>query len=126
MAKRKYKPGQVIWAKVADRNGVIKPEPRPIVVVLTHPTNRKADLLGLAVSTRAEIDENDPVVEMPWDAETGSSTGLFQWCAVVLLWRVTVPQSDVERISGSVSDEFMKALSEKVKEAEFWRLQRRR
>jgi hypothetical protein len=127
VAKHKYKPGQVVWAKVADRNGVVKDAPRPVLVLMVHPTVRSADLVGLAVSTRADIHpEDDPVIEMPWDAQTGSCTGLFEWCAAVLLWRVIVPQSDIERMSGTVPPEFMSSLEERLKEAEFWHAQKRK
>lgn len=121
MAKPRYKPGQVIWARVPDRNGVVKDKARPILVILVHPKIRDAPLFGLAISTRADnYPQDDPVIEMPWDASTGSTTGLYEWCAVVLLWRVAVEQVDIERTSGAVSDEFMETLSEKMKEVEFW------
>ena len=127
VAKRKYKPGQVVWAKVADRNGIVKDIPRPILVLMVHPNVRDADLIGLAVSTRADIHpEDDPVVEMPWDAQTGSCTGLYQWCAVVLLWRVMVRQSDIQRTSGAVPSEFMTSLEATLKDAEFWHSQKRK
>lgn len=116
----------MVWAKVADRNGIVKDTPRPVLVLMVHPTVRNADLIGLAVSTRADIHpEDDPVVEMPWDAQTGSCTGLYQWCAV-LLWRVIVRQGDIQRTSGAVSSEFMSSLAQTLKEAEFWHSRKRK
>jgi hypothetical protein len=117
VAKPKYKAGDVIWARVADRSGVVKPEPRPILVVFP-PKAPAEDLLGLAISTREELDPEDPRVEMPWDAATGSTTGLYRWCAVVLLWAVRVPFKDIVERSGSA---FFQQVSEKAKEARFWR-----
>jgi hypothetical protein len=125
VAKPKYRPGQIIWASVPDRHGVIKPNPRPILLTLVHPTVRSAPVMGLAISTRGDIDpQNDPVVEMPWDAKTGASTGLFEWCAVVLLWPVSVEQRDIVKVSGSVPSDFLEKVSDRLKQARFWQAQR--
>jgi hypothetical protein len=121
-----YRPGQIVWAKVPDRNGIIKPVPRPILVVMIHPTVRTAPVIGLAISTRPDIHpENDPIVEMPWDAQTGSCTGLFEWCAAVLLWPVRVEQNQIESVTGAISPELLALVGEKLKEARFWASQRR-
>jgi hypothetical protein len=122
VAKPKYKVGDVIWARVADRNGIVKSEPRPLLVMLTHPTEKRADLFCLAISTRTGADPADPYVVMPWDEKTGSTTGLFTWCAVVLFWPVFVPQANVVRVSGSVSLDFVATISRQVEEERLrWR-----
>jgi hypothetical protein len=126
VAKPRYKPGQIVWAKVPDRSGIIKATARPVLIVMVHPTVRTAPLRGLAISTRRDIDpDNDPIVEMPWDAKTGSTTGLYEWCAAVLLWPVDVEQSAVEKVSGAISDELLAEVGRKLEEARFWRSQKR-
>jgi hypothetical protein len=117
LARSKYKPGQIVWARVPDRNEIIKGEPRPILVLLTHPSDKRAPLWGIAISTRKDIDPKDPTIEMPWNAETGDTTGLFEWCAAVLLWFVQVPQETIERISGCVNEEFFAMVQQRVAEA---------
>ncbi len=114
-----------------DRNGIVKDNPLPILVTLTHPTNRKAPLFGHGISTDPKNDPDDPAIEMPWDAKTGSTTGLYKWCRVVLLWQVEVPQEIIVDVTGDtkrgyVEPEFLKVVEEKVQEARLWQLQRRR
>jgi hypothetical protein len=101
-----YKSGDVVWAKVADRNGVTKPEPRPLLVIRPEPV-QNSPLCCLGISTRRAVDPDDPVIEMPWDAATGDTTGLYEWCAVVLLWFVLLPLEDVEEKSGVVRPSFL-------------------
>jgi hypothetical protein len=44
---------------------------------------------------------------MPWNAQDGDTTGLYQWCAVVLLWHILVQPGDVQQVSGLVNNEFL-------------------
>jgi len=103
----KFKPGQVIWAaNVPDRNGVAKPDPRPLLIIRPEPLNLNSPLCCLGISTDPKTDRSDPAVEMPWDAETGSTTGLYKWCRVVLGWHVLIDQDQAE-VSGTVSESFL-------------------
>jgi len=104
----------VVWAKVADRNGVLKPTARPLLITSVHPSNKKAPFVAHCISTRRINDADDPTVEMPWDAKTGSGTGLFSECSVVLKWTAIVDQDDVEDISGHVSKEFLDFVLERI------------
>jgi hypothetical protein len=126
VSRRRYTPGQIVWAHVPDRNGVAKPDPRPILVTITHPTDRKAPLMGHAISTDPKNDPEDPAIEMPWDAQTGSTTGLYKWCRVVLLWPVLVEQKAIAQTTGSVSPQFLEMTLAKIQEARLWQLQRRK
>ena len=117
MPKRKYKPGQIVWARVADRNGIVKDQSRPVLITQVHPTVREAPLWGLAISTRRETDPEDPIVELPWDADTGSTTGLFKWCAVVLRWLVSVEQDAIDDVSGYISPELFSEIEQAVARA---------
>jgi len=112
VAKPKFHPGDVVWALVPDRNGIIKPDPRPLLVIHPGPETEEQRLVCLCVSTRSWDDPNDPAIEMPWDAKTGSTSGLFEWCRVVLLWRVLVGQPSVIRKSGRVTDAFLARIIE--------------
>ena len=111
VAKSKFCPGDVVWGLVPDRNGVSKPNPRPLLVIDPGPETKEQDLVCLAVSTRKGDDEKDPAVEMAWDAEAGSTTGLFEWCRVVLLRCVLVDQQSVRK-SGRVTDAFLARITE--------------
>ena len=78
MAKSKYKSGDIVWAVVKDRNGIEKPDPRPLLVVPPEPQTPQQSLCCLAISTDPKDDPADPSFEMPWDASTGNTTGLFE------------------------------------------------
>ena len=108
----------VVWAAgVPDRNGIIKPVERPLLITSVHPTDKKAPLVAHCISTRRDNPASDPVAEMPWDANTGSTTGLFEWCAVVLRWFVILEQDQVTKITGHVSDEFLDDVLQKIADA---------
>lgn len=110
MSKRKgYRSGDVVWVRdVPDRNGNAKPDPRPLLIIEPDPIDAGYPLCCLGISTRPGEDEKDPSVEMPWDAATGGTTGLFEWCRVVLLWFVQVAdQSQVVKRSGRVNADFL-------------------
>ena len=119
MSKGKtYKPGQVVWVpNVPDRSGNAKPQPRPLLVIEPAPANRQSQLCCLAISTNPTEDPADPAIEMPWDAKDGGSTGLFEWCRVVLLWFVPVDQANVERQSGAVDLAFLARVMEERQRA---------
>ena len=61
-----------------------------------------SQLCCLAISTDPKDDPTDPVVELPWDAAGGASTGLLEWSRVVLLWHVQVDPADVVKTCGAV------------------------
>lgn len=94
-------------------------------MVLTHPTDKRAPLWGLAISTRKDLDASDPIVEMPWDATTGSTTGLYEWCEAVLLWPVNVPQDQINNASGHVSGEFLERVEKALEAARLEDMARR-
>jgi len=125
--KTAFKPGQVIWVpNVPDRNGVCKPQPRPLLVIDPAPSSQQDHLCCLCVSTDPEEDLDDPAMVMPWNAEDGDTTGLYQWCRVVLLWFVQIDQSAVEEVSGRVTPAFLGNIVHERKDALFWRQAKRR
>src|SRR4051794_14098056 len=85
----------IVWARVPDRSGVIKPNPRPLVILSVHP-NKKGPFVACCVSTQPAADTDEPIFELPWDAQTGSSTGFYKRCAAVIRWQVIVEQTDVD------------------------------
>jgi hypothetical protein len=105
VAKTKFKPGDVIWASTSDRSGIEKS--RPLLVIAPPTTSDAQPVCCLGISTRPSQDAGDPTVEMPWSSSGGSTTGLYEWCAVVLLWHVLVDQKDITKKLGVVSDVFL-------------------
>src|SRR5580700_6635660 len=96
----------VVWAKVPDRNGIIKANPRPLLITSVHPTNKKAPFVANCISTRLDNRQIDPTIEMPWDEKTGKGVGLYSRCVVVLRWVVIVEQSQVVDMTGKVEPAF--------------------
>ena len=86
----------VVWARVPDRSGIVKDNPRPLVIISVHPTLKKGPFVACCVSTRPKEETDEPIFELPWDAETGSTTGFYQWCALVLRWQVIVEPDQVD------------------------------
>jgi hypothetical protein len=62
-----------------------------------------------------------PAIEMPWDARTGDTTGLYKWCRVVVLWHVLVDQQNVEEVSGLVTPSFLERVMSEREAALLWR-----
>ena len=104
----------VVWATVPDRSGNSKPQPRPLLVTSVHPTNKKAPFVAHCISTRPDNAKSDPVIEMPWDPNTGGGIGLYRWCAVVLRWMVIVELKDVVESTGTVDPAFLAEVLRRV------------
>lgn len=105
----------IVWARVPDRNGVVKDQPRPLVIINVHPTDKKAPFVACCISTRPQKETDEPIIELPWDEKTGGVTGFYRWCALVLRWRVIVEQSAVD--ANIPSRELPAELFERIKKA---------
>jgi hypothetical protein len=104
----------VVWARVPDKNGIIKPTPRPLLITSINPSNKNLPLVAHCISTRNVSDPKNPVIVMPWDDITGGGVGLFKWCAVVLKWSVILDPKDIEEITGAVSEKFLAQVMEGI------------
>jgi hypothetical protein len=104
----------VVWAKVPDRNGVVKPGPRPLLITSIHPIDKKAPFVANCISTRLDNRDSDPTIEMPWDSMTGKGVGLYRKCVVVLRWIVVVEQSQVIDITGKVEADFFTYVLQRI------------
>jgi hypothetical protein len=113
----------IVWARVPDRNGIIKDNPRPVLITAVHPSVKKAPFVAYGISTRPEKDTDEPIFPLPWDAQAGSTTGFYQWCALVLRWQVIVEQDQVDEsipfgeIPADLFDEILGA----IEDARTWR-----
>jgi hypothetical protein len=107
VAQRRFKNGMVVWALVPDRNGITKPDPRPLLIISVHPKLKRGPFVAVAISTRADISPSDPVIEMPWDSATGGGIGLRKYCCAVLGWKPIVDPGDVLECTGEVQPDFL-------------------
>ena len=93
--------GQIVWAKIKDRNGIEKTHP---VVIITDSSEipTESALVGVAVTATF----GDPLpkwaVEIPWSTAGESKTGLRRRSAAVCNWLVELDKQNVDRIIGFV------------------------
>ncbi len=93
--------GQIVWAEVADANGVRKCRP----VVLVTPTNQIATATALdVVAITSRLPDPLPAdhVLLPWHAQGHPRTGLNRRSAAVCTWVTTVLPGDVQNVAGIV------------------------
>jgi hypothetical protein len=124
VARRKFKAGMIVWARVPDRNGVVKPNPRPVVITSVHPSVKNAPFVAYAVSTRPEKDTDEPIFPLPCDPQTGGTTGFYQWCALVLRWQLIVEPDQVDETIpfGHVPPDVFEAILRAIEDAKIWPL----
>src|SRR6266581_7796063 len=94
--------GQVVWAEIADANGIRKERPAIIVT----PDERITDTGSVdvvAVTTRLAQPLPEDHVLLPWHPQGHPRTGLKRKCAAVCSWMVRMNVSDIESIAGRVS-----------------------
>jgi hypothetical protein len=94
--------GQIVWAELADANGVRKL--RPAVVVT--PGNRitaAGPLEVVAVTSRLANPLPRDHVLLPWHPRGHPRTGLNRKCAAVCSWLARIVPGDIQSVAGLVS-----------------------
>lgn len=93
--------GQIVWAEVADENGVRKA--RPVVIVT--PDDRLAasgPLEVVAITSRLPQQLPADHVLLPWHAQGHPRTGLNRRCAAVCTWLARIERDDIQNVAGIV------------------------
>lgn len=93
--------GQIVWAEIADANGIRKLRP---AIILT-PTDRitpSAPIDVVAITSRLSQPIPEGHVLLPWHAQGHPRTGLNRKCAAVCKWVSRILPSDVENVVGLV------------------------
>lgn len=93
--------GQIIWADIADANGMSKA--RPAVVVTASDQITPAGTLEVIAITSFLPDPlpGDHVL-LPWHAQGHPRTGLNRKSAAVCSWVATISTGDVQSVAGIV------------------------
>ena len=105
--------GRIVWAEVADSNGIRKV--RPVVIVT--PADRISEdaiLDCVAITSRLADPLPDDHVLLPWHAQGHPRTGLNRRCAAVCTWRATITAADVDNEAGSVPGTIMVEIMRKI------------
>src|SRR5436309_396401 len=100
--------GRIVWAQIADANGIRKLRPAVIVT----PSDRlsvTAPIDVVAVSSRLPTPLPADHVLLPWHAQGHPRTGLNRRCAAICSWVAQVADSDIEDAAGIVPSAEMKA-----------------
>lgn len=89
----------MVWAEVADSNGI--PKVRPAVVVTpTADIAAGQPLRVVAVTTRLSTPLPADHVLLPWDAQGKARSGLRRRSAAVVTWQAEIAVGDVEQVVG--------------------------
>jgi mRNA-degrading endonuclease toxin of MazEF toxin-antitoxin module len=105
--------GRIVWAEIADANGI--PKRRPVVIVT--PSDRitpAAPLDVIAVTSRVPEPLPHDHVLLPWHAQGHPRTGLNRRCAAVCTWVARIRHADVREVAGVVPGAVMLEILSKV------------
>lgn len=105
--------GRIVWADIADANGIRKL--RPCVIVT--PTDRISaggPIDVIAITSRlAPLLPVDHVM-LPWHRAGHPRTGLKQPCAAVCTWLAQLAESDIREVAGMVPTPIMTVILAKL------------
>ena len=105
--------GRIVWAEMADANGI--PKLRPGVIVT--PSDRITPAVPLdviAVTSRVPEPLPQDHVLLPWHAQRHPRTGLNRKCAAVWTWVVRLCHTDIREVAGVVPGAVMLEILSKV------------
>jgi mRNA-degrading endonuclease toxin of MazEF toxin-antitoxin module len=105
--------GRIVWAHIADANGIRKLRPAIIVT----PTDRLATdkpIDVVAVTSRLVGPLPDDHVLLPWHRNGHPRTGLNRRCAAVATWLAQIVEGDIEDTAGIVPSSIMTEILAKI------------
>ena len=105
--------GQIIWAEIADANGILKSRPAVIITPDDQITPGGTFQVVAVTSTLAVPMPADHIL-LPWHAQGHSRTGLNRKCAAVCSWMATISAKDVQSVSGRVSGPIFAQIAAKI------------
>ncbi len=86
--------GRIVWAEIADANGIRKLRPA-IIVTPSDRITLTAPLDVVAVTSRLPEPLPDDHVLLPWHAQRHPRTDLNRRCAAVCTWVARISHDDV-------------------------------
>jgi len=92
--------GQIVWAEIADANGIRKG--RPVVIITPDDQITESSLLEVvAITSRMPNPLPTDHVLLPWQAGGHPRTGLNRKCAAVCSWMGQIAANDIQSVAGS-------------------------
>src|SRR5262249_45019612 len=105
--------GRIVWASIADANGVRKL--RPAIIVTPSERLAASDTLEVvAVTTRLPKPLPEDHVLLPWHAQGHPRTGLNRPSAAVCTWLARITTDDIDDRAGLVPSPVLASILEKV------------
>jgi mRNA-degrading endonuclease toxin of MazEF toxin-antitoxin module len=105
--------GRIVWAEIADANGI--PKLRPAVIVTPSDRITPATPLDIiAVTSRVPEVLPDDHVLLPWHAQGHPRTGLNRKFAAVCTWVARIRHTDIRDVAGVVPGAVMLEILSKV------------
>lgn len=109
--------GQILWADVADANGIRKPRPA-IIITPNDRISSSGTLEVIAISSRLPQPLPDDRVVLPWHSRGHPRTGLTRKCAAVCTWLARILPSDIQSVAGLVPGPLLLTILSKVAAAQ--------
>jgi hypothetical protein len=105
--------GRIVWAEVADTNGIRKERP---AVIVTASDQIQADQPLELVAITSRLPDPIPAdhVLLPWHAQGHPRTGLNRRCAAVCSWTCRILPTDIRDIAGVVPGELLLRILTKI------------
>jgi mRNA-degrading endonuclease toxin of MazEF toxin-antitoxin module len=94
--------GHVVWAEIADANGVSKLRPA-VVVTPDERITASGSVEVVGITSRLAVPLPNDHVLLPWHSQGHPRTGLNRKCAAVCRWVARIAASDIKSIGGLVS-----------------------
>jgi hypothetical protein len=105
--------GRIVWADIADVNGIRKVRPA-VIVTPTAQMTLTGPLDVVAVTSRLADPMPDDHVLLPWHPRGHPRTGLNRKCAAVCSWVCRIASGDVQGSAGVVPGKVLVDILSKV------------
>jgi mRNA-degrading endonuclease toxin of MazEF toxin-antitoxin module len=105
--------GRIVWAQLADANGIRKLRPA-VIVTPTDQLTATGPFDVVAITSRLDDPLPEDHVLLPWHAQRHARTGLNRRSAAVCTWLAQVAEADIEDVAGIVPAPIMSTILEKI------------
>ena len=112
MASQSYC-GQIVWAEMADANGIRKE--RPVVIITPDDQIGEAGLVEVvAITSKVPNPLPEDHVLLPWHAQGHPRTGLNRKCAAVCSWMGQIAIEDIQSVAGMTPAKILAEIASKL------------
>jgi hypothetical protein len=105
--------GRIVWAEIADANGIRKLRPA-IIVTPTDQLTAAGPFDVVAITSRLVDPLPEDHVLLPWHPQRHRRTGLNRRCAAVCTWLAQLVDTDIQDVAGIVPTPVMSTILAKV------------